>query len=116
MSARQLVAATHVGLGLICVCAPGRTARAVRGRPGQALRATIVVLGVRHLIEAPVAGRRSRRWALTAAVVDGVHAATMVGLAALRPPLRHAAHVNAAVAATLAVAEAMEARAVTAHA
>ena len=99
----------HGGLALTFLCATGPVARAVRDRPGRVLRGAVVVLGVRHLAEVPLAGRRSRRWALLAAGVDGLHATSMIGVAALRPGLRQAAVVDGAVAATLAAAELAEA-------
>lgn len=105
----RTVRAAHTGLGLVFLCAPGRTARAVRDRPGRRLRWTVAALGVRHLAEAPLAGRRSRRWALVAAGVDGLHAASMVGLALWRPGMRQAAAVDGAVAAALSIAEVGEA-------
>jgi hypothetical protein len=103
------ISAAHGTLAVVCLCAPGRTARTVRDRPGRALRVAVVLLGMRHLAEAPLAGRRSRRWALVAAGVDGLHATSMFALAALRPGLRRAGVVDGTVATTLAVAELAEA-------
>jgi hypothetical protein len=103
------ISAAHGTLAVIYLGAPGRAARAVRDGPGRALRVAVVLLGLRHLAEVPMAGRRSRRWALTTAGVDGLHATSMFALAALRPGLRRAGVLDGTVAATLAIAELVQA-------
>ncbi len=107
-AATRLPAALHVVLGVAFVGAGGRIADAAGvPRAGWVLR----VLGVRHLIEAPLAGRRSRRWALLACGVDGLHASSMLALAWARPGARQAALVDAGVAGVLSAGELAEARA-----
>jgi hypothetical protein len=98
-SSMGLLASGWTAIGLSHLLAP----------PAQSLRVAVVLLGMRHLAEAPLAGRRSRRWALVAAGVDGLHATSMFALAALRPGLRRAGVVDGTVATTLAVAELAEA-------
>ena len=54
------------------------------------------ILGARHLVEAAVLMRdHSHRWVLLGAGVDGLHAASMLGLAAVRPNERRLALTNA---------------------
>lgn len=69
------------------------------------------VLGVRHLTEAAVTGRRNSSTLIRAgAIVDAIHAATFAALAALRPDRRKLALTNVATASALAAAGVIESR------
>ncbi len=69
------------------------------------------VLGARHLVEAAVLMRdHSHRWVLLGAGVDGLHAASMFGLATVRRDERRLALTNALTATALAAAGTMVAR------
>jgi hypothetical protein len=103
---------------------PGRPVAAVLGavwgaalliRPNQVLRAAgadpgltgaVVaarVLGVRHLAQAAALAARPADVARPAIATDGLHAASMLGLALLAPRYRRAALASALVATALAV-------------
>jgi hypothetical protein len=78
----------------------------VRPEPALRRRARVFarVLGARQLLEVLVLSRRrSRRWIELGAAVDGVHGASMLALAALRPDWRRVAAVNALLAGLLAL-------------
>jgi hypothetical protein len=96
----------RVVAGTALLVAPGRVLgdlphQEIKG----AARAFARILGARHLVEAAVLMRDpSHRWALLGAGVDGLHAATMFGLAATRPDERRLALTNAVTASALAVA------------
>ncbi|MGI8726846.1 MAG: hypothetical protein ACR2K6_04110 [Solirubrobacterales bacterium] len=69
------------------------------------------ILGLRHLIEAAVLGRRrSRTWVLLAVAVDVIHAATAFGLAAVDDRHRRVALSNGVSAILLAIWGAFELR------
>jgi hypothetical protein len=76
--------------------------------PGYA-RAGVRVLGARQLVEGALLARHPRdpppEWSVA---VDGLHALSMLGLAAARPGLRPAALRSAASALTLAALSAYE--------
>lgn len=61
------------------------------------------VLGARHLVQALVLGGSAHPLVRLGALVDGVHAATVLAWAALDEPHRRGLLVNAAVATALAV-------------
>ncbi len=69
------------------------------------------VLGLRHLTEAAVTGRRNSSTLIRAgAIVDAIHATTFAALAALRPDRRKLALTNVATASALAAAGVIESR------
>lgn len=92
----------RAGVGVVLALFPGRVASAAEGRPATPRACLFTrVLGVRNLTQAtltlfapqfltPVRG----------ALVDGLHTATVVLLAARSPQHRRAALMNAALAAT----------------
>lgn len=88
--------------GGVLLLDPGLPLRLGGGRDTTGVREATRILGARHLIEAVVLARthdpRVRRWV---AAVDGVHAVSMLGLAALSPRLRRDALLSAASAAGL---------------
>jgi hypothetical protein len=76
-----------------------------------AARAFARVLGVRHILEAVVLWRRpTHAWVELGAAVDGVHAATMAGLAVAKRQDRRLATANAVTAGALAAAGLAEGR------
>jgi hypothetical protein len=105
------VGAAHLALGAAFVAAPDRALGVVHTRADRALSVTVRVLGVRHLLEATVAGRARSRWAIVAAGVDAVHATSMLALAALGAPHRRPALVSAGLAGAMTALELAEARA-----
>jgi hypothetical protein len=104
--------AARVVAGTALLVAPGRVLgdlphQEIKG----AARTFARILGARHLVEAGVLLRgHGRRRVLLGAGVDGVHAATMFGLAAMRPDVRRLALTNAFAASALAGAGVMVAR------
>jgi hypothetical protein len=98
------VALLRAGVGAALTVFPGRVASAAEGRPATPLaRVFTRVLGVRHLTQATLTLTLTAPQLLTplcGAVVDGLHAATVMVLAAVSPRYRRAALVNAALAAT----------------
>jgi hypothetical protein len=97
------VTAVQAAWGLALVAAPARTAALVcAGRP-QPRTWIVRALGVRLLVQcAWVLLSPSRSRVLGATVVDAVHAASMVGAAALWPRYRWAATVSGTTAAASA--------------
>lgn len=63
------------------------------------------VLGARDLVQAAVGASSGRSLHRAGGVVDGLHALSMVALAALDRPRRPAAAVNAAIALAFAIGE-----------
>lgn len=101
----------RVGVGLASFAAPESLVGRVLEVPmGSRSRTFTRVLGARHIAQALLTGGeptpRALRWGV---VVDGVHALTMLGLAAVDPPRRRAAMLNAAAATGFAVAGAVAA-------
>lgn len=104
--------AARVVAGTALLVAPGRV---LGNLPHQeikgAARTFARILGARHLVEAAVLLRgHGHHRVLFGAGVDGVHAATMFGLAATRPDERRLALTNAFAASALAGAGVMVAR------
>lgn len=91
------------------LAAPGRLLRAGGGRDTPGVRAGVRILGARHLAEAVVlACAHNRRPLRLITVIDLVHAASMVALAAASRRMRRDALLSAASAGalvTLSVAE-----------
>lgn len=74
-------------------------------RPGAVIMTR--VLGARHLIQALALAARPGAVGPWAAVTDGLHAASMLGLAAVAPGYRKAALASATAAAALAAGTAL---------
>lgn len=99
------LALVRLGVGAAEVAGPSRVGEATLGhRPDGRERAVIRVLGARHLGQV-VAARRGHDL-LGGPVLDGLHAASMVGLALVSRRHRRAALTSAAVAAAFAAAAA----------
>ena len=88
--------------GGILLLDPGLPLRLGGGLDTRGVREATRILGARHVIETVVLTRthdaRVRRWI---AAVDGVHALSMLGLAAVSPRLRRDALLSAASASGL---------------
>jgi hypothetical protein len=96
----------RLALGAAALVGPGTLLRACGAVDGVGDRRVVRVLGARYVAQAAVGIGRPGRWVRTAdVVVDLVHAASMVGLAALDPPHRRAALVSAAAATGFALAD-----------
>ncbi|MHA6783264.1 hypothetical protein ACVGOW_20060 [Pseudonocardia saturnea] len=109
-----MTAAARAVWGVVLLAVPDAVfALATRHRAGEPRRARVVlrVLGARHLVQAGLVTLRPRSWVLTAsASVDGVHAATCLGLAALDRRWRRPVLIDAAVATAFCLATARTAR------
>lgn len=94
------------GYGAALLLASGRMIRLVSGRPvDPRTRVAVRLLGVRHLAQAVVTGVRPGPLPIAlGAEVDVVHAASMVGVAAIARSQRRSGAIDAAVAAAFAVA------------
>jgi hypothetical protein len=102
----------RVAYGAVLVLTPRLLTRAL---PHQQIDARAIAfaraLGLRHLLEAAIVGRRlGPRWTLVGAAVDATHSATMVGLAVARPSWRPLALASACAASAIAAVEIGEAR------
>ena len=102
----------RVAYGAVLVLTPRLLTRAL---PHQQIDARAIafarVLGLRHLFEAAIVGRRpGPRWTLVGAAVDATHSATMVGFAVARPSWRPLAIASAFTASVIAAVEIREAR------
>jgi hypothetical protein len=98
----RVVALLRAGVGAALTVFPGRVASAAEGRPATPLACAFTrVLGVRHLTQATLTLTAPQLLTPSrGAVVDGLHAATVMVLAAVSPRYRRAALMNAALAAT----------------
>jgi hypothetical protein len=98
--------------GVALLVAPGRAVRStVHGRADRPARVVTRILGARHLVQAGLTGLEPGPNALwIGAAVDGIHAATALGLAALDARRRRAALGNAVSALAFAAAGAALAR------
>jgi hypothetical protein len=102
----RLISAARASYGLALLCVPGPMITALAGAPvsGRAL-AVARVLGVRQLAQAGVCGLApTGRLAQAGVAVDGLHAASMLGLAGAEPRLRRALLAETVIAAGLASA------------
>ncbi len=102
----DLVHTAHVAHGGALLLRPAAVAARIDGAGADGRTVAVVrVLGARHLLQGlaglAVPGRTS---AVVGAAVDGVHAASMVGLAVLDREHRRGAAVSAGVALGFAVA------------
>lgn len=104
--ASRAFALARTGYGTMLLAAPGAVARWYTGLPAeQATVAVALVLGTRQLAQAAATSARPGRAGLGVGVaVDVMHAASMVGLAALSRRWRRGGLVDAAVASSFAVA------------
>jgi hypothetical protein len=111
------VALLRAVVGAALAAFPGRVASAAEGRPAAPLACLFTrVLGVRQLTQATLTLTAPQLLTPSrGAIIDGLHTATAIVLAAMSPRHRRAALVNAALAATfcgLGVAGAHEQRVV----
>ncbi|WP_331559918.1 hypothetical protein [Actinomycetospora sp.] len=101
----DLVHAAHVVHGGVLLLRPATVAARVgRGAAGGREVAVVRVLGARHVVQgiAGLAGP-GRGWPVLGATVDGLHAASMAGVAVLDREHRRAATASALVALAFAV-------------
>ncbi|MCW2936348.1 MAG: hypothetical protein JWM19_7310 [Actinomycetia bacterium] len=105
-SARLAVPLARAGYGAALLCAPGPMIRLCTGQtPSRRANSVARVLGIRHLAQAAItAWAPGPDMATAGPVIDLLHAASMLALAAAGRPLRRAELADALVAATLAVA------------
>jgi hypothetical protein len=82
----------RAGYGAVLLCAPGAVIGICTGQPASKLaRGVTRLLGARHLTQAIMTARAPSSTVLgIGAMVDFAHAASMLALAAGRPPLRRA--------------------------
>jgi hypothetical protein len=101
----------RLGYGIALLVWPNLVGRPFSGGPlDRPSRAFARVLGARQILEALVLRRHRRRnWVLGGAAVDGLHAVTMLGLAARDRRHRRLALANAAVAAAFTAEGALSA-------
>lgn len=97
----DLVHTVHVLHGAGLLLRPAAAARAGGAAPGGGTIAVARVLGARHLVQG-LAGLARPRWAPLGAAVDGLHALSMVGVAALDRAHRRGALTSASVAVVFA--------------
>ncbi len=98
------VDAVGLASGAAMLAAPDRVLRAVHGSPGTGAEAVVRVLGARQVVQAlTLAARPSRPLRALGAVVDSLHALSMVGLAAVDEDQRGPASASGLLAGTLAV-------------
>src|SRR5690349_8582561 len=92
----------RAGIGGACIVFPRRVASAAASRPATTLACVFTrILGVRQLAQATLTVTTPELMTpLRGAVIDGLHAATMVQLAAVSRRHRRAALVSTAMAAT----------------
>ena len=104
--ASRMLTAARAAYGLLLVCRPASSPELAGGPPADELTRDVVrVLGARHLVQAGLTGwSPSSRGLRTGAVVDALHAASMLPLAVASREHRRAALVSATTATLLAVA------------
>lgn len=102
----------RVGVGGACIVSPRRVASAAAGRPAVTLACVFTrILGVRQLVQAALTVTTPDLMTpLRGAVIDGLHAATMVLLAAVSRRHRRAALVSTTMAATFCAVGMVRAR------
>jgi hypothetical protein len=103
------VAALHGLYGTALLLAPGLLLRGVGHPVGCRARLAARVLGARHLGQAALLAALGRRGTRFGAAVDGLHAASMLGLGLAMPPHCRAAIASGAAAIVLAALELAEA-------
>jgi hypothetical protein len=101
--------AVRAGYGAILLLAPDRVSRRATGRtPDRISRAVVRILGARHLTQAVMSiGTSSRVVQALGAEVDALHSLSMLGLAAVDPPRRRGALIDAAIAGCFAATGAL---------
>lgn len=111
MNSARALACLRLAYGSALLLAPDALlGDLTRARTDRRARLFARVLGARHVVETAVLWRhRSRRWLLGGAAVDGLHAATMIGLALIDEERRGPANANALGAAAFALAGLYEA-------
>lgn len=92
--------------GLLELCSPDTVSGMALGKkPDKRLRVTIRILGARHIAQAALTVATRGRIHGAGGAVDLIHAASMLGLAAVDERRRRAAVVNAAIATLFAAGE-----------
>jgi hypothetical protein len=104
--------AVRVGVGGVCVLAPGRVLGAVRApdRDCRRVRRVAQVLGMRLLLQAGLDVAQGWRHRDLDIVIELTHAATMLPVAVLWPVHRRSACVSATIATGIAVLDLTEPR------
>lgn len=96
----------RLGLGAGALLRPELFVRWGTAPDGVTVRRVVRVLGARYVVQSVGSVAVDRAWVAPAgAAVDLAHAATMFGLAALRPPYRSLALLSAAAAVGLAAVD-----------
>jgi len=96
----------RLGLGAVALLRPGTVVRVGRAPDGATVRRVVRVLGARYVVQAAGGAALDRAWVPAAdAAVDLVHAASMLGLAALRPTHRSLALLSAGAAVAFAAGD-----------
>ena len=96
----------RLALGGLCLLRPDLPIRLTGAGDGRGVRVGVRVLGARYVVQSVGGPWLDRRWVPEAdAAVDVVHAASMLGLAAIAPGQRRIALVSAAMATAFAVAD-----------
>ena len=109
MSRPRPVDLARLGLGVAALARPGVFVRMTASRDGKAVRRTVRVLGARYVLQSGTGLALERPWLPRAdAGVDLVHAASMVGFAALLPEHRRLALISGAAALTFAIVDLRE--------
>jgi hypothetical protein len=95
----QVLAGVRAGLAVLQLAAPAAVGRAVGLDPGDRRALVAVrVLGARELAQSATAATGSPVLRTAGVAVDGLHAASMIGLAAASPRYRRPALLAAALA------------------
>lgn len=103
------VDAARFGLGAVAMVRPDLLLRLTADAGGPWARRTVRVLGARYLVQSAGGTLLHRPWVPDAdAAVDLVHAASMVGLAAVAPHYRRPALVSAGLATLFAALDRRE--------
>lgn len=101
--ARVLLSAGRVAYGCGLLLAPARALTACGGSVPSKLDCQVArVLGARHVIQAALSARGGRQALAVGAVTDGLHATSMLILAAADARLRRAALADAVIESLLA--------------
>jgi hypothetical protein len=104
--------AVRVGVGGVCVVAPGRVLGAVRApdRDDRLVRRMVRALGLRLVLQAGLDLAWDRRTRGLDIALELTHAASMLAAAVIWPAHRHSASVSAALAAGVAALDVAETR------
>ncbi len=104
MAPVKIFAVLGAGFGAALLLRPRAVITAIGADPDlPGLIPAARVLGARHLVQGVTLAIAPTRVARVSALVDGVHAASMYGLAAVAPRYRRAALASAGVASALGV-------------